>query len=386
MTAGVSGDGRAVRVLLVGDLILDEPNPDFFFEPSARVLRSGDVVIGQVEVPHSTRGQMQSADVPARPSDPENLRALPRTGFNVATLAGNHIADGGPEAIEDTLATLRELGIATTGAGMTLAEARRPSIVEARGMSVGVLSYNCVGPRESWARPSKAGCAYLNVLTHYELDHASPGGPPTIYTFATPETLDEMREDIAALRSAVDVVVIAFHKGIGHLRSQVAMYEREISRAAIDAGADIVVGHHAHIMRGIEIYKGKPIYHGLGNFVTVTRALSPRNTDTPEAAAWAKRRMELFGFAPDPNMPTYPFHPESRNTIIVDCRVRPDRAVDAGVVPCWIDDDGRPVPQRQDQGQAVVDYLEVIGQEAGLSADYSWDGDRVVVRPGSSTP
>jgi Bacterial capsule synthesis protein PGA_cap len=183
------------------------------------------------------------------------------------------------------------------------------------------------------------------------------------------------------LRAAVDVVVIAFHKGIGHLRAQVAMYEREIARAAIDAGADIVVGHHAHIMRGIEFYKGKPIYHGLGNFVTVTRALSPSNTDTPEAAAWAKRRMELFGFAPDPSMPTYPFHPESRNTIIADCVVDADGTVQAGLIPCWIDDDARPVPRGPDEGEAVVDYLSRIGEEAGLNAAYAWDGDRVVVRP-----
>jgi Bacterial capsule synthesis protein PGA_cap len=87
------------RVLLVGDLILDEPEPDFFLTPSAPVLQAGDVVIGQVEVPHSTRGQLQSADVPARPSDPRNLEALPRAGFNVATLAGNHIADAGPDPI-----------------------------------------------------------------------------------------------------------------------------------------------------------------------------------------------------------------------------------------------------------------------------------------------
>jgi poly-gamma-glutamate synthesis protein (capsule biosynthesis protein) len=163
------------------------------------------------------------------------------------------------------------------------------------------------------------------------------------------------------------------------------MYEREIARAAIDAGADVVVGHHAHILRGIELYKGKPIYHGLGNFATVTRALSPSNPDTPEAAAWAKRRMELFGFAPDPGMPTYPFHPESRNTIIADCRVGRDGSVDAGFVPCWIDDDARPVPQVGAVGRSVVDYLAEISREAGLAAAFAWDGDRVVVGPSHAT-
>jgi poly-gamma-glutamate synthesis protein (capsule biosynthesis protein) len=176
--------------LLVGDLILDEPDPHGFFAPAAGLLRAGDVVIGHVEVPHSTRGSVVTTDVPARPSNPEHLRALQNAGFSAVTLAGNHIADAGPEAIEDTLATLRGLGIATAGAGMNLAEARRPAIVEAQGLRVGILSYNCVGPRESWARPSKAGCAYLNVLTHYELDHrlradrppSTPSRPPRAST------------------------------------------------------------------------------------------------------------------------------------------------------------------------------------------------------------
>lgn len=360
-----SSDGVA-RILLVGDLILDEPEPDGMLAPSHQALRGGDVVVGQVEVPHSTRGQLLSADVPARPSDPHNLEALSRAGFNIATLAGNHIADAGPDAIEDTISKLREVGIATTGAGMNLTEARQPAIVEANGVRVGVLSYNCVGPRESWARPSKAGCAYLNVLTHYELDHASPGGPPTIYTFATPESLTGMRTDLASLRDRVDIVVVALHKGLGHLRAQLAMYEREISRAAIDSGADIVVGHHAHIMRGIEIYKGKPIYHGLGNYLTVTRALSPSNTDTPEAAEWARRREKLFGFRPDPQMPTYPFHPESRHTIIADCRVSTNGLVETAFIPCWIDEAARPVPMHPTQRDAVIRYVVEIGREAGL--------------------
>jgi poly-gamma-glutamate synthesis protein (capsule biosynthesis protein) len=167
-----------MRLLLVGDLILDEPDPDCFFEPALSVLSSGDIVIGHVEVPHSNRGAMFSTDVPARPADPDHLSALKRAGFSAVTLAGNHVADAGPDGIEDTVRGLRELGICTAGAGSNLAEARRPAIVEAGGMRVGVLSYNCVGPRESWARPSKPGCAYVNVLTHYELDHASPGGPP----------------------------------------------------------------------------------------------------------------------------------------------------------------------------------------------------------------
>lgn len=361
-----------MQILALGDLILDEPDPDALLEPSAELLRSADVLIGHVEVPHSRRGTVQSTDVPARPSDPDNLAALARVGLDVATLAGNHIADAGPEAIEDTVVTLRGLGIATTGAGMSLDEARAPAVVD----GVGVLSYNCVGPRDGWARPSKAGCAYVEVLTHYELDHAGPGGPPRVFTFATPESLDAVRADIAALRSQSDFVVVALHKGLGHVRAKLAQYEADVARVAIDAGADAVVGHHAHILRGIELYRGKPIYHGVGNFATVTRALSPANTDTPEAAAWAKRRIELFGFEPDAAMPTYPFNPESRHTLIAD--IRP--GAEPGFVPIWIDDDARPVPLGPGDGDFVVEYVEEITREAGLTTTYTWDGDRVVAR------
>ncbi len=377
-----------MKLLFVGDLILDEPDPDSFFDPARDTLSGADVVVGHVEVPHSRRGgdAVFSTDVPARPSDPDNLAALGKAGFTVATLAGNHIADAGPSGVEDTVRTLQGLGIATAGAGMNLDEARRPAVVEAGGRRVGILSYNCVGPRESWARPSKPGCAFVNVLTHYELDHASPGGSPSVYTFCTPESLEEMRSDIGDLRPTVDVVVVAFHKGIGHVRARLAMYEREVSRAALDAGADIVVGHHAHIMRGVELYKGKPIYHGLGNFVTVTRALSPSNPDTPEAAAWARRRVELFGFLPDPAMPTYPFNPESRNTAIAECVIGDEGAIEASLIPCWIDDRARPVPVTGDEGTRVVDYIDAIGREAGFATSSSWDGTRAVLRPSELAP
>lgn len=359
-----------MRILALGDVILDEPDPDALFEPSRELLGSADVLVGQVEVPHSRRGAVQSTDVPARPSDPDNLGALARVGLGVATLAGNHIADAGPDGIEDTIDTLRGLGIATTGAGSNLDEARRPAVVD----GVGVLSYNCVGPRDGWARPSKAGCAYVEVLTHYELEHAGPGGPPRVFTFATPESLDALRADIAALREQADVVVVALHKGLGHVRAKLAQYESDVARAAIDAGADVVVGHHAHILRGIELYRGRPIFHGLGNFATVTRALSPANTDTPEAAAWAKRRTELFGFTPDPTMPMYPFNPESRHTMVAD--IRPGGQ--SGFIPCWIDDEARPVPLGPGDGDFVVEYVDAITREAGLTTTYRWDDDRVI--------
>ena len=368
-------------MLLLGDLILDEPDPDSFFDPSRELLLSADLVIGQVEVPHTSRGVPSSVDIPAPPADPAHLGALARAGVGVATLAGNHIFDSGPNGVADTIAALHELGIATTGAGMTIDEARRPAIVEAGGLRVGTLSYNCVGPRESRATSRKAGAAPLDVLTHYELDYAGPGGPPKAYTFVTPDSLEVLRSDVLALRETVDVVVVAFHKGIGHVPVVVPAYERELARTAIDCGADIVVGHHAHILRGIEVYRGKPVFHGLGNFVAVTHALTPDGKSAVELDAWAKRRRDLFGFAPDPAMPFYPFHPESRNTIAADCRIAADGAVEAGFVPCWIDDRGRPVPG--ERSEEVAAYVARISAEAGFDTEFTRDGERVLVQAGT---
>jgi Bacterial capsule synthesis protein PGA_cap len=368
------------RLLLVGDLILDEPDPDSFFEPSRALLASADLVVGHVEVPHTSRGVPSSVDVPAPPADPAHLAALARAGVGVATLAGNHIFDSGSTGVEDTLATLRELGIATAGAGMTLEEARRPAVATARGLRVGVLSYNCVGPRESRATSRKAGAAPLDVLTHYELDYAGPGGPPRVYTFVAPESVEALRADVLALSESVDVAIVAFHKGIGHVPVEVAAYERELARTAIDCGADIVVGHHAHILRGIEVVRSRPVFHGLGNFVAVTHALTPDGAGAAELSAWAKRRRELFGFEPDPAMPFYPFHPESRNTLVADCRVRAGGAVEAGFVPCWIDEHGRPVPVARDAGgEEVAGYVARISAGAGFETSFAWDGERVLV-------
>jgi hypothetical protein len=370
--------GETVVLQMVGDLILDEPDPDALFDLARHQLRSCDVLVGHVEVPHTRRGVETSFDVPAPASDPAHLAALQRAGFHIATLAGNHVADAGPNGVEDTVSELRRLGLATTGAGMNLTEARRPAILERNGLRLGCLSYNCVGPRESWAGKNRAGCAYLHVLTHYELDHASPGGPPRVYTFAVPQTLEAMVADIESLRSEVDVLLVALHKGVGHTPATVGMYERQIAKAAIDAGADVVVGHHAHILQGVEVYRDRPIFHGLGNFAISTKALNVDGNSSPERRAWAERRKQLFGFEPDPDYLTYPFHPEAKNAMIAYCEMDRNGVRTAGFRPCFVNRHSQPeVLGNDERGQAVARYVQEITARAGLKAEFEWTGDRV---------
>lgn len=365
--------------MITGDLVLEEPDACLLFNDASSLLRQADVLIGHVETPHTNRGKEATGDIPAPGSPPENLRALADNNFSVATLAGNHIHDRGPEGIADTIETLRMHGIASAGAGANLAAARAPARVAHGAQEVAVLSYNCVGPSAGWAGAHHAGCAYIKVISHYEPEGANPGGPPKAYTFNDFASVAAMQADVAAAKAGGAVVVVYFHKGLVHVPAKLAMYERPLTHAAIEAGADIVAGCHAHIPRGVEIHRGKPIFHGLGNFVTVTRALSIEGNDHPERLAWAKRRRELFGFTPDPDYPLYPFHPESKNVIVADCMIGEDGSIQPGLSPLWMQPTGAPLPLgRSPKGQDVLDYVTHITREAGLKADFAWEGDRIV--------
>ena len=369
-----------ITVHAVGDLVLEREDSRPLLEPAREVLRGADLVIGHLEIPHLHDGLVQTTDVPAIPGPPSALDALADAGFDILTLAGNHVYDFGPEGIRETREHCERRGMHTAGTGDTLDEALAPAVAHVDGTSVAVLSVNCVGPRESWATSLKPGAAYVDVVTHYEPRGANPGGPPRIHTFAEQASLRRVCDAVERAASEADHVIVALHKGLVHAPIDIAAYEREVAHAVIDAGAHAVIAHHAHIFKGVELYRGHPIFHGLGNFATVTRALAGRDEDSLERRAWARERRRLFGFDPDPAMPDYPFHPESRNTAIAVLGFE-GGGVDAALIPCWIDDDARPVPvHRGDRGDDVADYLRTITTEAGFATDLAWDDDRLVVR------
>ena len=361
-----------------GDIIIDEPDPHSFFAPSKDLLAAADFVLGQLEVPHTDRGEANSTDVPAPPADPSNLDALVPCGFNLCTTAGNHAHDNGGPGIVDTIEHLKARGISVTGSGRNITEAKAPATATRKGISVAVLAYNAVGPREGWATSKKAGVSYVNILTHHAPSpRATPGLPATIYTFPEPESLEQMQADIRALRPQCDILLVALHKGMVHLDSVIQMYEIPLAHAAIDAGADGVIGHHAHILRGIEVYRGKPIYHNLGNFVCVTHALTPTaDNDSPERLAWIASRKKMFGFTPDMTMPYYPFNPDSRNTMLAKLVLTKEGIESFGYVPCYIDHAGAPVPlTTYEAAQPVIGYIQRIQQEEKLPCRMEWQED-----------
>jgi poly-gamma-glutamate capsule biosynthesis protein CapA/YwtB (metallophosphatase superfamily) len=365
----------ALEIVLAGDLVLDEPYAGYWLSGIAPALQKADVAIGHLEVPHTSRASELESDVPAPGAPPENLAAIAQAGFHMVSLAGNHIADCGEGGIADTIAGLDALGLAHAGAGANLAAARAPAVLERDGRRIALLSYNCVGPEASWAGEGRAGCAWLRIDTA----DGSPIAPAAPLEHLTREAVDILTFDVERTRQQADLVLVALHKGIVHTPARLAPYEQSLAHAAIDAGADAVIGHHAHIIRGVEFHRGKPIFHGLGNGCVVTRALSPAQ-DHPKRRDWAERRKRLFGFEPDPEYYLAPFHPEAVKACLGRLRWNRDGSLAAGVIPVHVMAPGRPVLARGERAADIRNYVAAITSAAGLpSIRVSSKG---MIRPG----
>ena len=381
-----------LSLLVGGDTILGE-EPEKYFEGVDEILKNADVRVAQLETPY-----IEKADDNMDPT--RELRNLfPLKGrFDVITLAGNHLYDFGTPGVADTTRWLRENGILYCGADMNLELAERPAIFEKNGVKFGFLNYNCVGPAHMYASETKAGCAYVNHLPACIVDN--------IDSLAMDNNLDDlagkhghfeeyprlgdymrMMDQIAALRPKCDVLSVYFHKGIVHKPAVVLEYERFISRVAIDSGADAVFASHAHILRGCEFYKGRPIFHGLNNFVACVPLLSPNykgkftKTEFSDQEEWNRNRVKRFGFVPDPDYPTYPFHPEAIYTVASKCIIEDGKITENRLIPIIYEKSGVPyVVKRGNGGERVMEYLTQITDSQNLNACYEWDGDEIVIR------
>jgi Bacterial capsule synthesis protein PGA_cap len=198
--------------------------------------------------------------------------ALRQAGIAAVGIANN--VNYGEAAIRGSIERLDALGIPHTGAGVDLAAARAPVIVERAGLRVGFLQRSSVyWPTNHEAGPHDPGIAVIRAHTAYQVPmHKTrpetppmnrPGIPPVIITWTDPDYLRAFAEDVAALRVRADVVVASCHWG---LHKEVLAYMREIAHAAIDAGADLVIGHGPHYSLPVEVYKGRAIFYGLGSF------------------------------------------------------------------------------------------------------------------------
>ena len=199
-------------------------------------------------------------------------RRCARAGIAAVGIANN--VNYGEAAITASIDRLDALGIPHTGAGANAAAARAPVVIERNGIRYGFLQRSSVyWPTNHEAGANSTGIAVIRAHTAYQVPmHKTrpeippmnrPGIPPVIITWADPDYLRAFTEDIAALRAQADIVVASCHWG---LHKDVLAYMREIGHAAIDAGADLVIGHGPHYSLPVEAYRGKAIFYGLGSF------------------------------------------------------------------------------------------------------------------------
>ena len=163
---------------------------------------------------------------------------------------------------------------------------------------------------------------------------------------------------------------------------KLAAYEQQVSYAAIEAGADLVLAEHAHSLRGVELYRGKAIFHGLGQFVP----FDPDAKPTPGSPWLVERQQKLFLEIFNQELKeseTWPVAPNSMFTIIAKFIIANGKIARVGFLPCLINKQGQPEILKHDKrGQQVFDYMDKITKAVRMPTRYEWDGDEIVVKMG----
>lgn len=239
---------QGAMMLFVGDIMLGRNVGErtartgdwrYPFLRIAGTLREADLTFGNLEGPISSRG-VKVGSIYSFRFDPRVTEALQHAGFDIVSLANNHIWDYGREAFSDTRTHLANAGIVAVGVGDTFFDAHAGKVIDVAGARVVFLAYSNLMPRGIEATSSRAGVTLFDRT--------------------------QIQKDIQAAMLKGDIVVVSFHMGDEYQTAHNALQEA-VYREAIDAGADLIVGHHPHVSQELEQYKDGWIAYSLGNFV-----------------------------------------------------------------------------------------------------------------------
>ncbi|QJC51572.1 CapA family protein [Paenibacillus albicereus] len=255
-------DAPTIRLAFTGDILLaskvadlmESKGLDYPFTGAADRLSKPDLTAGNLETPITARGNPATDKQFVFKGKPAYVKPLRDAGFDVVTLANNHTLDQGVQGLLDTIGHLDDAGLPHVGGGRDDKEAYAPVILESGGVKVAYLGVSRVLPVVEWkAGPTRAGVA---------------------------EAYDPARaqEAIRIARKKADLVVVMVHWG-RERADQPVDHQRSLARGFIDAGADLIIGSHPHVLQGFELYKGKWIAYSLGNFIFTSNA----NSNTSES-------------------------------------------------------------------------------------------------------
>ena len=225
----------------VGAFIATNGGPAVFAKVRS-LFHGRDIAFVNLETPVSTRGTRNTQKSVTFRSPPALVTGLASGGINVVSLANNHALDYGAVALADTIHYLNKAGIAHAGAGANLKAAQAPAILSTPAGTVAVLAFTDIIPAGFPAGATRAG--------------VNPAEPDR----------QAMLAAIRAAKAEARYVIVSFHWGIEYTTPPIAE-QKSLAHAAIDAGADLVLGAHPHVLQGLELYHGKLIIYSLGDFV-----------------------------------------------------------------------------------------------------------------------
>jgi len=311
----------SLRILFVGDILFEaswQTNPPAAASLFARVkeiLHGADLVIGNLEEPltdHPTRTPHKNPDAVARGEDfifrataPGIAAAMKEAGLDVATLANNHTMDYGEQGLFDTLEQLEDAGIVSVGGGRTLREADRIRVLPLQGVRVGIVSLSDVVPRYYWATGDR------------------PGISPAKY-------IRRVREVVSRARPHADVLLVVFHWG-PMFTSVPTPRQQRWARVAREAGADVVLGAHPHVLQGIGCVDGAPVVYSAGNFIFPTS------------------------------------NPKARRSAIFELQLTGAEVEAVRVIPIQLDGEGRPAPARAQSAESILKEMETLSRDLGAN-------------------
>ncbi|HNR68184.1 MAG TPA: CapA family protein [bacterium] len=244
----------AVGDLMLGSWVVDKirrDGVDYPFDSTRVIIQSADVAIANLEAPFTAGGQQFPDKTYTFRVPPEFSRGVQRAGFDVVTLANNHILDYGCEGLADTRAALDAVGILHSGAGPNRQHACQPVYWQQGETRVAFIGYSFTYPTEFWA--TKSGCGTCHPSEQM------------------------VEETLHQARAQADWVVVSFHWG-EEKRTTPKDYQIYFAHLAIDNGADLVLGHHPHVLQGMEVYRNRLIAYSLGNYAFGSYSPSARDS------------------------------------------------------------------------------------------------------------
>ena len=319
---------------------------------------------------------LTTADVPADKAitlraDPNIAPSLREKGIDVATVANNHALDYGPEGLAETIAALRGAGVVAVGGGADLERAMHPALLPVSGSRVAVFGLASTLPPGYAAGPRRPGIAPVRVLSTFRIDSTTldeqPGMSPWVETEAVREDVSRACERVSEIRAEVDLVVVQVHWGIPNgwcaaFQGPLADYQRPLAHSLVEAGADLIVGHHPHTVHGVERLGQALVVYSLGNFLFHSMA---KDGELTLADSYPPYDLESLQTG------------EALETVVLEIKVEEGRMKEVRFRPARMNDSGEPEFLDGADSQAVLRRLAELSSRLDTSMELL-DGKAVI--------